>query len=78
MVLYICNICNKNFTKKQCYDIHINRKKTCITENNVNKIINLEDKTKNLEEDNNKFKNINKIKELEKTKQLEYSNKELT
>jgi DNA repair exonuclease SbcCD ATPase subunit len=83
MVLYICNKCNKNFTRKQSYEIHINRKKTCITENNINKIINLEDKTKNLEEDNNKLEDSNQQledsnKKLEnKNKQLEDSNKEL-
>ena len=27
MVLYICNKCNKNFTRKQSYEININRKK---------------------------------------------------
>ena len=90
MVLYICNKCNKNFTRKQSYEIHINRKKTCITENNINKIINLEDKTKNLEEDNNKLEDsnqqledsnqqleINNNKLENKNKQLEDSNKEL-
>jgi len=84
MVLYICNKCNKNFTRKQSYEIHINRKKTCITENNVNKIINLEDKTKNLEEDNNKLKDSNQQLEdsniqLEvDNKNFENKNKELT
>jgi flagellar biosynthesis GTPase FlhF len=74
MVLYICNKCNKNFSRKQCYDIHINRKKTCITENNINKII-------NLEEDNNKLKDSNRQLEvdnkniLNKNKQLEEKNK---
>jgi len=74
MVLYICNKCNKNFTRKQSYEIHINRKKTCITENNVNKIINLEDKTKNLEEDNNKLKDSNQQLE-DSNRQLEVDNK---
>ena len=61
MVLYICNKCNKNFTRKQAYDIHINRKNPCILDENINKIKELE-KTKQLEE---------------KNKQLEYSNKQL-
>ena len=73
MVLYICNKCNKEFTRKQCYDIHINRKKTCITENNINKIINLEDKTKNLEEDKNKLEE-DKNKLLDSKRQLEVDN----
>jgi hypothetical protein len=34
MVLYICNKCNKNFSRKQSYQAHINRKYSCIlTEN---------------------------------------------
>ncbi len=70
MVLYICNKCNKNFTRKQSYEIHINRKIPCIPENNINKIINLEDNTKYLEE------NIKKLEE--NNKQYKESNKELT
>ena len=42
MVLYICNKCNKNFTRKQSYDIHINRKNPCILDENINKIKELE------------------------------------
>jgi len=76
MVLYICNKCNKNFTRKQCYDVHINRKKSCITENNINKIINLEDKTKNLEEDNKKLEDSNRQLEVDNTK-LEEDNIQL-
>ena len=83
MVLYICNKCNKNFTRKQSYEIHINRKKTCITENNINKIINLEDKTKNLEdktknleEDNNKLEDSNRQLEVDNAK-LEKDNIQL-
>jgi hypothetical protein len=76
MVLYICNKCNKNFTRKQSYEIHINRKKTCITENNINKIINLEDKTKNLEKDNNKLEDSNRQLEID-NKKLEEDNIQL-
>ena len=76
MVLYICNKCNKNFIRKQCYDVHINRKKSCITENNINKIINLEDKTKNLEEDNKKLEDSNRQLEVDNTK-LEEDNIQL-
>jgi len=63
MVLYICNKCNKNFTRKQCYDVHINRKFPCTyeditnkkqdntnTSNTSNKTIELEQKNKELEE----------------------------
>ena len=42
MVLYICNKCNKHFTRKQCYDIHINRQNPCILDENINKIKELE------------------------------------
>ena len=75
MVLYICNKCNKNFTRKQCYDVHINRKIPCIPENNINKIINLEDNTKYLEENIKKLEKINKQYE-EKNKQYEEKNKQ--
>jgi hypothetical protein len=60
MVLYICNKCNKNFNKKQCYDVHINRKFPCkyidITNDKINidinnKILELEQKNKQLEEE---------------------------
>ena len=90
MVLYICNKCNKNFSRKQSYEIHINRKIPCIPENNINKIINLEDNTKYLEENNKQYEESNKelteknklyedkIKQLEdKIKELEDRNKEL-
>ncbi len=88
MVLYICNKCNKNFSRKQSYEIHINRKIPCIPENNINKIINLEDNTKYLEENiinlekNTKYleENIKKLEENNKQyekiiKQLEENNK---
>jgi hypothetical protein len=60
MVLYICNKCNKNFTRKQCYQAHINRKYSCTYEditnkkqdntNTSNKTIELEQKNKELEQ----------------------------
>jgi hypothetical protein len=65
MVLYICNKCNKNFTRKQSYNIHINRKNPCILDENINKIKELE-YTKQLEKS---------VKELtEQNKQLEEKN----
>jgi len=84
MVLYICNKCNKNFSRKQSYEIHINRKIPCIPENNINKIINLEDNTKYLEENIIKLEESNKQYEEkykqyeEKCNQFENNNKELT
>jgi hypothetical protein len=84
MVLYICNKCNKNFSRKQSYEIHINRKIPCIPENNINKIINLEDNTKYLEENitnlekNTKYLEENIKKLEENNKQYEENNKELT
>jgi TolA-binding protein len=82
MVLYICNKCNKNFTRKQAYDIHINRKNPCILDENINKIKELE-KTKQLEYSNKELEEKNKlyedkIKELEdRIKELEGENKTL-
>ena len=74
MVLYICKKCNKHFNKKQCYNVHINRKFPCTYEdiidetnkNNTNNTSNLCNKNKELEQKN---------KELEiKIKQLEEKN----
>jgi hypothetical protein len=68
MVLYICKKCNKHFNKKQCYNVHINRKFPCtyediIDETNISNLCN---------------KNKNKDKELEqKNKELEIKNEEL-
>ena len=70
MVLYICNKCNKNFSRKQSYEIHINRKIPCIPENNINKIIILEENIKKLENQNT----INKNNFEEKIKLLEDKN----
>ena len=64
MVLYICKKCNKEFNRKQCYDVHINRKFPCSYEeiNNKktdnNKIIELEQKIILLEGEN---KRINEL-----------------
>ena len=85
MVLYICKKCNKHFNKKQCYNVHINRKFPCsyediIDETNItnicnNKELELEQKNKEL-----KQKNIEleiKIKQLDdKTLILYTQNKE--
>jgi hypothetical protein len=72
MVLYICKKCNKHFNKKQCYDVHINRKFPCTYEDITNKKLddtntnNTSNKTLELEQRN---------KELEmKIKQLEEKN----
>ena len=63
MVLYICNKCNKNFTRKQSYDIHINRKNPCILDENINKIKELETENKTLNNLVNKcFENNKTIK----------------
>jgi uncharacterized C2H2 Zn-finger protein len=76
MVLYKCELCNKEFNKKYNYTMHINRKKICISDSQIietilklkedninlnNKIIFLEKGTSNLLNDNN----VNKIIELE-------------
>jgi uncharacterized C2H2 Zn-finger protein len=76
MVLYKCDLCNKEFDKKYNYTMHINRKNICISESQFtktilklkedninlnNKIILLEKGTSNLLNDNN----ANKIIELE-------------
>ena len=72
MVLYICKKCNKHFNKKQCYDVHTNRKFPCSYEDITNKKLdntntgNISNKTIELEQKN---------KELEiKIKQLEEKN----
>ena len=72
MVLYICNKCNKNFTRKQSYDIHINRKNPCILDENINKI-------KELEYNNQLEKTVEELKNTinnfeEKIKLLEEKN----
>jgi DNA-binding transcriptional MerR regulator len=82
MVLYICNKCNKNFTRKQAYDIHINRKNPCILDENINKIKELE-KTKQLEEKNKQLEEKNRQLEVDniqlkdRIKELESENKTL-
>jgi len=76
MVLYICNKCNKNFSRKQSYEIHTNRKIPCIPDNNINKIINLEDNTKYLEENIKKLEDKNKQLE-DKNKQFEENDRKL-
>jgi hypothetical protein len=79
MVLYICNKCNKNFNKKQCYDVHINRKFPCTYEDITNQKIddtNISNKIKELEENNKQYDESNK--ELtNKNKQLEDKNNKL-
>jgi len=89
MVLYKCDLCNKEFNKKYNYTMHINRKKICISDSQIietilklkedninlnNKIILLEKETSTLLNDNN----TNKIIELEqKNLVLESENKTL-
>ena len=75
MVLYICNKCNKHFTRKQCYDIHINRQNPCILDENINKIKELE-YINQIKNSNEKLKNINKQLE-DKIHELECDNKTL-
>jgi hypothetical protein len=93
MVLYTCKKCNKEFDNKHNFVYHINRKFPCIydevndiknnqkTDNNTNKIVDLEHKIKELEETNlilhtqKTDNNNNKIIELEQTnKKLEEKN----
>ena len=82
MVLYICNKFNKNFTRKQEYDININRKNPCILDENINKIKELE-YNKQLKESNKELTEKNKlyedkIKELvDRIKVLETENKQI-
>jgi hypothetical protein len=70
MVLYICNKCNKNFTRKQCYQAHINRKYSCILTENFNTNLELEENNKQYEENNKELTEKNKLYE-DKIKQLE-------
>jgi predicted nuclease with TOPRIM domain len=64
MVLYICELCNKEFNKKYNYTMHINRKKICISDSQIIETI------LKLKEDN-----INTNLELEKIKKLEDNTK---
>jgi hypothetical protein len=79
MVLYICKKCNKHFNKKQCYNVHINRKFPCtyediIDETNKNNTSNIN----NISNTNNTSNLCNKNKELEqKNKELEIKIKQL-
>ena len=81
MVLYICNKCNKEFSRKQSYNIHVNRINPCFLDENINKIKELE-YNKQLEESNKELTEKNKlyedkIKELEdRIKGLESENKQ--
>ena len=70
MVLYICNKCNKNFSRKQSYEAHINRKYSCILTENFNTNLELEENIKKLENQNT----INKNNFEEKIKLLEEKN----
>ena len=64
MVLYKCELCNKEFNKKYNYTMHINRKKICISDSQIIETI------FKLKEDN-----INTNLELEKIKKLEDNTK---
>jgi DNA repair exonuclease SbcCD ATPase subunit len=70
MVLYICNKCNKNFSRKQSYQAHINRKYSCILTENFNTNLELEENNKQYEENNKELTEKNKLYE-DKIKQLE-------
>jgi hypothetical protein len=79
MVLYICKKCNKHFNKKQCYNVHINRKFPCsyediIDETNISNICN--NKEQELELKNKELKIKNKELEI-KNKEIEIKNKQL-
>jgi hypothetical protein len=82
MVLYICKKCNKHFNKKQCYNVHINRKFPCtyediIDETNKNNTSNINN-ISNTNNTNNTSNLCNKNKELEqKNKELEIKIKQL-
>ena len=65
MVLYKCELCNKEFNKKYNYTMHANRKKICISDSQIIETI------LKLKEDN-----INTNLELEKIKKLEDNTKE--
>jgi hypothetical protein len=83
MVLYICNKCNKNFTRKQCYQAHINRKYSCILTENFNRNLELEENNKQYDESNKELtkknnKLENRINELEdRNNELEDRNNKL-
>ena len=68
MVLYICNKCNKNFSRKQSYQAHINRKYSCILTENFNTNLELEENNKQYEENNKEL--TDRIKKLEKDKDI--------
>jgi hypothetical protein len=79
MVLYICKKCNKHFNKKQCYNVHTNRKFPCsyeviIDETNISNICN--NKEQELELKNKKLELKNKELEI-KNKEIEIKNKQL-
>jgi hypothetical protein len=67
MVLYICELCNKEFNKKYNYTMHINRKKICISDSQIIETI------LKLKEDNINLNN--KIFLLEKETSILLSNK---
>jgi hypothetical protein len=75
MVKYICEKCNKEFNHKGSYDKHMNRKKSCI-DNNQQQQINKNDlliaKLEEIIKDNQELKKDNKIlkKEISKLKKM--------
>jgi hypothetical protein len=76
MVLYVCNKCNKNFTRKQSYQAHINRKYSCILTENINTNLELEENNKQYEKIIKQLEEKNKLYE-DKIRQLENNNKQL-
>ena len=62
MVFYKCGKCNKEFHQKSNYLSHINRKKSCIVNENTNNNTNEDNLNNNTNKDNVNNTNIIKYK----------------